>query len=482
MTDEAGADLGFAGGTFDLDASSAITGAGTVSFESGTVNDAGRYTATATNVLPGATANLAGAVTMPALTMSGGTLTGFSTLTVTGPLTWIAGTLSGGTITAKGGMTLGVTDADYNEILSGATLNNQGAATLANLDGSTGLELANGALFDNEAGASFTFLASELVYSDGSQTTFNNEGTVSQSSGVAGSSAIGTAFDQSATGGVDVEGGTLSFGDGGTITGSMTAEAGADLGFDGGTFNLDASSAITGAGTVSFGNCTVNDAGRYGAGGGTVVDSAGTADLTGTITDLGAGITMSGGAGTLALPGAQFDTIPALTMIAGTLTGFAALTVTGPFNWTGGTIGGGTITSQGALTLGGANGEYTEVLSAATLDNQGAATLANADSSGGLSLTNGAVFDNQANASFTFLTSTPVASDGSSGTTFRNEGVVAQSAAATGTSTISCTFQNAAKGSFSVQGGSLFLNGAVASAPAVLSRRRLPEPWSSPAA
>ena len=47
-------------------------------------------------------------------------------------------------------------------------------------------------------------------------------------------------------------GGGIDFEGGGTITGPMTADAGAYLQFDGGTFDLDAASTLTGAGTAVF--------------------------------------------------------------------------------------------------------------------------------------------------------------------------------------------------------------------------------------
>ena len=65
--------------------------------------------------------------------MSGGTLTGFSALTVTSATNWTNGTISGGgTITTDGTLTLGSTSDGNQPDLSGATLDNAGTATVAN--------------------------------------------------------------------------------------------------------------------------------------------------------------------------------------------------------------------------------------------------------------------------------------------------------------------------------------------------------------
>ncbi len=481
MTADVGAYLQFDGGTFNLDSSSTISGAGTVYFTRATVNDAGSYGAAAGTVVSGGTANLTGTITelgaglnisggtlnlatgqsftIPTLTMSGGTLTGFPTLTVTGLTDWTGGTITGGgTLTAGGSLTLGDPNQSDLELLDGATLVNPGAATIATVNSSYyGLWLHDGATFDNQTGASFTYLTSAGIYSDGSGATFQNDGLLTQTAAVTNGSGIYAIFNQSATGSTEVQGGGVFFEGGGTITGTMTADVGAYLQFDGGTFNLDSSSTISGAGTVYFTRATVNDAGSYGAAAGTVV-SGGTANLTGTITELGAGLNISGG--TLNLATGQSFTIPTLTMSGGTLTGFPTLTVTGLTDWTGGTItGGGTLTAGGSLTLGDPNQSDLELLDGATLVNPGAATIATVNSSYyGLWLHDGATFDNQTGASFTYLTSAGIYSDGS-GATFQNDGLLTQTAAVTNASGIYSIFNQSATGSTEVQGGGVFFEG-----------------------
>ena len=53
-------------------------------------------------------------------------------------------------------------------MLDGATLDNQVAATLADSYSGYGLYLYDGAVFDNEAGARFTFLTNAQISGDGS--------------------------------------------------------------------------------------------------------------------------------------------------------------------------------------------------------------------------------------------------------------------------------------------------------------------------
>ena len=266
MTADAGAYLQFDGGTFDLDAASTLTGAGTAYFTGATVDDAGDYTVTGTTVLSNGTLDFSGgqSVSIPDLTMSGGTLTGFTSLTVTGPTDWTGGAITGGgTITTEAALTLGDPGQGDQEVLDGAALDNQAAATLADSYSGYGLYLYDGAVFDNEAGARFTFLTNAQISGDGSGAIFRNDGVLVQSADANGSSGVSAIFDQSATGTTEVMGGGIDFVSGGAITNSMTADAGAYLQFGGGTFDLDGASTLTGAGTADFTGATVDDAGAY---------------------------------------------------------------------------------------------------------------------------------------------------------------------------------------------------------------------------
>ncbi len=296
---------------------------------------------------------------------------------MTGPTDWTGGTIAGGgTITTLGALTMGDPSANDDEYLSGASLDNRAAATLADQNGNNGLQLRNGAVFDNEPGASFTLLTAAPISGDGSGTVFRNDGTLVQAAGVAGESGVSAIFDQSATGTAEIMGGGIYFAAGGTITSTLTADAGTYIDLDNGTFDLDAASTLAGAGDLYVTYATVNESGAYGIAGTTYLRN-----------------------GTLDFEGGAPVSIPTLAMSGGALTGFASLTVTGPTDWTGGTIaGGGTITTLGALTMGDPSANDDEYLSGASLDNRAAATLADQNGNNGLQLRNGAVFDNEPGA------------------------------------------------------------------------------------
>jgi len=260
------------------------------------------------------------------LTMSGGTLSPAGSLTVSGATTWTGGTINGGgTVTTQGTLTLGSASASDNEFLNGATLDNAGSATLAVLNGNTnyGLYLENSALFDNLPGASFTFQTDAEIYSNGSASiTFENEGTLTKAGGTATSPVLAT-FNQTSTGNLQVQSGTLQLYGGGTISGSLSASSGDTLNFNSGTYNLGASTVLTGAGTVSVTGATVNEAGSYATTGDTLVTSV--------------------TSGTINFNGGQVVTMPTLTMSGGILsvTSPASLTVNGAMTWAGGNINGG---------------------------------------------------------------------------------------------------------------------------------------------
>jgi hypothetical protein len=181
LTADAGAVLGFGGGTFAVTPTSGLAGAGSVAFHGGTLTDQGAYDIATATIVDGGTAdllapvaslgasllisggelNLSGGapVSVSSLVESGGTLTGSDALTVSGQATWSGGTMSGsGTTVAQGGLAIGGTapDTAYLEFLSGRTLVNDAAATLSstlNLEDGyySGLFLGDGATLVNQA-------------------------------------------------------------------------------------------------------------------------------------------------------------------------------------------------------------------------------------------------------------------------------------------------------------------------------------------
>ncbi len=261
------------------------------------------------------------------LTMAGGTLTGAGTLTVNGAMTWTGGTMSGtGATIAEGGLAIGDPNTPEQMFLDQRTLDNQGAATLADYYSSWGLYLSSGAVFDNQAGATFAFTSDASVVDNGGTPdggTFDNEGTLSKTGGAGTSTIDGVTLDD--TGSVEASSGTLSLRGGGSLAGTIGVAAA--LSFDAGAYTLADGLAGTGAGTVYLTGATVS--------------VAGAASL------------------------ANF------WQFGGTLTGPGTLTVSGQAIWTGGyESGAGTTVAEGGLTIGDPSTPEQMFLDQRTLDNR----------------------------------------------------------------------------------------------------------------
>ena len=429
-TADANATLSFNGGTHNLGPTAAVGGAGTVLFDSGTVNlsaDAQHsYNVTGATTVSGGTANFTGSVTsvgllsistgtasfstgseivVPGLTLSGGILSGPDTVTVNGPMTWSGGTIErGGTgpnavVNATNGLSVG----GSIKTLDTRTLNLSGGT--ASMDGqSSRVTMINGAVFHNQA----TFEASNdggqsnsqgFFTGGGATSSFVNQGTFRKTNvGSSGTTEFtGVAFLN--TGSVEVQAGTLRLagGSNGTSTGSYTADANATLSFNGGTHNLGPTAAVSGAGTALFDSGTANlsaDAQHsYNVSGATAV-SGGTANFTGRVTSVGL---LSISTGTASFSTGVEIVVPTLTLTGGTLSGSDTVTVTGLLTWSTGTIQrGGTglnavVNAMSGMSLGGS----LKTLDARTLNLSGGTASMNAQSSR-ITMINGAVFHNQA--------------------------------------------------------------------------------------
>ena len=384
---------------------------------------------------------------------------------VAGSMIWERGTIAGfGTlmIGSQATLSMDVSSNQFTETLDGVTLDNAGAASLGG-DGAFGLSLENNAVFDNQPGASFTFLngpSGVYVTSDGTATSFKNEGDLTQAG--TGGDEIDPAFIQTATGSTAIQSGSLELGNS-AISGPITGAAGTLLYFTN-SASLDASSSITTAGSVRFDGPTVED-GSYDVAGSTIVNGPVTFESDATITDLGSDLQIGG---VLDLTTPQSFSFTSLELY-GTFQGAGSgnVMVAGSMIWERGTIAGfGTlmIGSQATLSMDVSSNQFTETLDGVTLDNAGAASLGG-DGAFGLSLENNAVFDNQPGASFTFLNGPSgvyVTSDGTA-TSFKNEGDLTQ--AGTGGDEIDPAFIQTATGSTAIQSGSLELGNSAISGP-----------------
>jgi len=279
-----------------------------------------------------------------------------------------------GSTNANGGLDLSGAVAKN---LSQRTLNNAAAATWT---GAGTIGGGQGSTINNLAGALFQVQTdADFINAFGGAAAFANSGTLRKSV-TAGQTDLQTiwAFNNAATGIVDVQTGTLSLQVGGTSTGNFTTAAGATLRFGGGTYNLNAGSTVTGAGTVDFSAGTTNVSGSY-APTGTTVTGSGVMNVNGAAST-----------GTLNLSG-------------GTLSGPGTLTASGLLSWTGGTMSGaGSTNANGGLDLSGAGAKN---LSQRTLNNAAAATWTGAGTIGGgqgstINNLAGALFQVQTDADF----------------------------------------------------------------------------------
>jgi hypothetical protein len=170
-------------------------------------------------------------VTLPALAINHGALTGSDSFIVNGAFDWSDGTLSGpsgSSLTAQGGLLITGNDINW-QTLDGRALYNAGTA-IRHRDGGT--QLVNGASFINLAGASYLDQdtrpgdpATGLYCTDGSGAVFLNYGSYVKS----GNDGTILALTVDNYGSVTVQSGTLRLATA-TNAGTVTVAAGASLG------------------------------------------------------------------------------------------------------------------------------------------------------------------------------------------------------------------------------------------------------------
>ena len=338
-------------GSGTLNFTGSVTGAGSGVFSSGTVNfNSGTYGLSNITISGGTVTFAAGSsfnastvtissgtlnlntgtpLSFNTLTLSGGTLTGTDNLTVT-TMTWTGGTLSGTGATATVTGTLDMLSSSVT--LDGRTFNNAGTATIGGT--SFYMIMYNGAVFNNQAGASIQLLhtsTGQLTYSTGGG-TFNNSGVITKALASNGYTYIYVTYNQS--GSFSAAGGTVYFspntGTTGNITGTFNVAAGALVQFAGnGTQNFNAGSSLTGAGAVTFSSSTVNfKAGSTYAISTTQVNG-GTADFSATNAVTFGDVTSGSGTlriGDVTVTGDFTRTFGTFTALSGTVT-FAGGTV-----------------------------------------------------------------------------------------------------------------------------------------------------------
>ena len=226
------------------------------------------------------------------------TLQGTGNLTITGTLTWnVPGQMkgTGTTILASGATANLVGDNDSWHLLRSFT--NSGVVTWT---GASALDLVG--TFNNQSDGLFNAFSDASTSTFGAG-TFNNAGTVRKTSPVGTGT---TAFQDSIfnnTGIVDVVSGVLALNHGGTGTGQFNAATNGTLSFAGGTYTVNTGTTFTGPGKFLINN-------------GTLFVNANVSS-------------------------------PSIALSNGNLDGPGNLTVTGTFDWTGGTLN----NSTGILTI-----------------------------------------------------------------------------------------------------------------------------------
>ena len=431
-------------GRFDSD--------GAVTVSGGTLTVGGSFDSNAEVDVSGGTLSLgAASVINDTFELNSGTLTGAGDLTVIDSLGWSGGTMGGaGSTNATGGLSITGSAA---KTLSGRVLNNQGAASWSDTGNIT---LSSGAVLNNLVGYTLDVQNDQSFVAAGSPLpTINNAGVFLKSAGSATTTAS-TNVRFNNTGTVEVQTGTVSLNGGGTSNGDFVATAaGTLLRFGGGTHTLDLASSVD-AGRVEVTGGAVTVAGSYQVASSTTV-SGGTATYQVPVTSVGALLTVSGGTANFNFIGDQ--ALSDLHLSAGTLTGSADLTVTGPITWTAGTMSGSATTdAEGGMSL---SGTVFKKLDARTLNNHGPATWSG---TGIIQLATGAVLSNLAGATFEIQNIAALTNPGSSGGTINNAGIWRKTSA--GTSTIANPFHNS--GVVEVEAGALsFTRGGTSSGPFV---------------
>jgi uncharacterized repeat protein (TIGR01451 family) len=187
--------------------------------------------------------NFGGAITIPTVALSGGTLTGTTSLNISSLFTWSSGTMSG---------------AGATNILAGATLsffNGTNTRTINNsgtVFGNSGtLTLGSSSVFNNLSGGDFE-ARDNLTFSNGASGTpaFINSGAFRRSSSTGTVTFINVPFNN--TGAVDVQIGTLKFSGGG-----YTQTAGMII-LSGGALNSTTTLNIQGGSLIGAGAITAN--------------------------------------------------------------------------------------------------------------------------------------------------------------------------------------------------------------------------------
>jgi hypothetical protein len=481
------ATLNFGGGTHRLvGANSSVSGPGKVVFSGGTIEVAGNYNITGSTTVaapqfgppsvsvrfPGTVVSLGASlmlgsqngnttsvdfvnndINVASATITTGSLLGVGNATF-GQLTWTGGTMGDtGTTTISPNGTLTIMGANV-KTLDTRILNISTGAT-ANWTGTGDISLLNGAVINNQTGATFNVQIGDRFSTNGTLAAFNNAGLFHQFNST-GTAVIATQFNNS--GSVQVDTGTVVFSVGGTSDGTFTVAQSANLEFGGGTHRLNTS--VSGAGNVTFSSGAVDVVGTYNVAGTTTITEtpfvgAATVRFTGPIANIGSNLVISGNA-TVDFADNNVS-VASATMSGGRLLSSGDFGIAGVMTWSGGTMGdfGSTTVASGArLTI---SGSADKILDGRTLNVNDSAAVT-WTGTGNLGISNGAIINNLANGTFTVNNNQSFTSSGAIGT-FNNAGTFRKTISS-GPTTVNMIFNNSATGTVFVDNnGTLVLAG-----------------------
>ncbi len=291
---------------------------------------------------------------------SGGTLTGSGSLQ--GSVNWTGGTINGALTNT--GSAFNITGAG-SKTLSGGTLTNTGVMTW---DGAGTIFITNNSQFNNNAGATFAANGNGNIDALSGVNIFVNNGSFTKASG-AGTLAVfgsGASLTFHNAGVARAQSGTLQL-PGGTLNGTLQADAGAQINLLGGVNQLGDGALLSGGGSIAFLPGAGGSISLVGTGTGSTVAAGTTFNLAGTAVGGGGRLVNQGTfnfanssiagsienqgtlnvTGTSSVNGATFD------QNAGVIALPAGATLnksSGAFNWSGGAIGSGPA-DTGALAM-----------------------------------------------------------------------------------------------------------------------------------
>jgi hypothetical protein len=322
-----GATLELGGGTHSLSGLQAGGGTGRLLVSVGSVNATGANSFGGQLTLTGGTFSVGdgGSFNAVAFEQSAGTVAGAGTLNISGAANWTIGTMTGtGSTVFAGPLALagnGYRDiTQRNVVFAGTTTWTNGAGgNTGRFRTGSGATLINTGTFQDQL-AFYSTIDNEL---GGSASSLSNSGTYVKTGAV--TTQINIAFNNAATGTVNVSAGRLLLSGGGTSGGAFNAAAGASVELGGGTHTLSGLQGGSGRLLLSAGNAVASGVNSF--------------------------------AGQLAVSGGTFSAVDDFATVGfdqagGTVAGANTLSVSGAASWSGGAMAGsGQTRFDGSLAL-----------------------------------------------------------------------------------------------------------------------------------